>query len=103
MCRHKIPQRRRLAADSLAFNVRNPIFCATFPDLVALHEERTASGSSSSPATGAEGSCNAGKPLASGDIVGDDPLTSLEDTNTVMRIFAVVVALVVLLLAFVLR
>jgi ubiquitin-conjugating enzyme E2 J2 len=43
---HGVPvaQKRRMAASSLPFNVRNPTFRKLFPELVKLHEERMARG-----------------------------------------------------------
>lgn len=39
-----ISQKRRLAAKSLEFNVRDEMFCKLFPEYVELHKERLAEG-----------------------------------------------------------
>jgi ubiquitin-conjugating enzyme E2 J2 len=35
-------QKRKLAAQSLAYNVRDKVFCELFPEYVELHQERVA-------------------------------------------------------------
>jgi len=50
-------EKRRLAAESLGFNVKDKIFCSLFPELVELHERRKSGGAASgAAAAGSSGS-----------------------------------------------